>query len=169
MSAESLPISPVAFAAAIKDLTIPSLYAKVSELRNSITHLERSIVALKEYVESLSDGDEVCEDAITENETVIQRMLERIDLVKAEVETRGQQWIELDGTRSPKPNGAEANVEEDDVGFIITDATPQPGQPANASASPARMNEVSQQSPEGSRTEGNCDEASMDPEEGIYL
>jgi len=42
-------------------------------------------------------GDQDCIDAIAENEVVIARMLERIDLIRAEVLERGLSWDELSG------------------------------------------------------------------------
>ncbi|KAH7039742.1 uncharacterized protein B0I36DRAFT_309203 [Microdochium trichocladiopsis] len=42
-------------------------------------------------------GDQDCIDAIAENEVVIARMLERIDLIRAEVTGRGLSWDELSG------------------------------------------------------------------------
>ncbi|KAK2805988.1 hypothetical protein FQN50_006003 [Emmonsiellopsis sp. PD_5] len=91
MSAESHPISAPAFAEALKSLTLPSLYAKASELRNSIAHLHRSNDELARYIaETAPDKD--CEDAIRENEEVVRRMEERIELLRGEVEGRGSKW-----------------------------------------------------------------------------
>ncbi|OAL71617.1 hypothetical protein A7D00_4522 [Trichophyton violaceum] len=94
MSAESRPIDPGAFAAALKDLPLSSVYAKVVELENSTAHLERSNSELRTFIEQSDGGDKECEDAITENEEVIRRMRERIGLVKLELERRGEQWPE---------------------------------------------------------------------------
>jgi len=109
MSAEALPISPAAFAEAIKDLPISSLHLKVLEIRNSIAHLDYSNEQLRPFAEGTeavlgpSSGqgpaqaqpDQDCIDAIKENEAVIERMLARIDLIKAEVESRGASWTEF--------------------------------------------------------------------------
>jgi hypothetical protein len=51
MSAESLPITPARFAAALKDLPISSLHLKVLELRNSIAHLDYSNEQLRPFAE----------------------------------------------------------------------------------------------------------------------
>ncbi|KAL1986630.1 hypothetical protein VTN96DRAFT_6008 [Rasamsonia emersonii] len=99
MSAESQPITPEAFAEAIKALPLSAVYAKVFELRNSIAHLKRSNAELRLYILESEGGPEAAdnkelESYIRENEGVIEAMTERIALCKAEVENRGQQWIE---------------------------------------------------------------------------
>jgi hypothetical protein len=99
MSTESLPISPEAFAEAIKELPLAVLYSKVSELTNSIAHLHRSNAELRLFLEESNDSEEdkkEIEGYITENEGVAVSMNERILLLKTEVENRGQPWIELD-------------------------------------------------------------------------
>lgn len=103
MSGESFPILASIFADAIKELPLSTVHAKAAELRNSIAHLRRSNDELKSFVaescESESDKTEL-EGYIAENRGVISSMEERIALLKAEVEGRGQLWIEPDtGTR----------------------------------------------------------------------
>ncbi|PYH64859.1 uncharacterized protein BO88DRAFT_408170 [Aspergillus vadensis CBS 113365] len=108
MSAESLPISPAAFAEAIKELPLPVLYAKVSEIRNSMAHLHRSNQELRTFINESCDTDsekQELEAYIKENEDVAVSMLERIELLKTEVENRGQKWIELDDPEKEKENG----------------------------------------------------------------
>ncbi|PKY00918.1 hypothetical protein P168DRAFT_66752 [Aspergillus campestris IBT 28561] len=117
MSSEALPISPAAFTEAIKELPLAVVYAKASELQNSIAHLQRSNSELKTFVaesaDTLQEKQEL-ENYIAENEGVMGSMNERIGLLKAEVEGRGQKWIELDElapdakTGSPGANGAGA-------------------------------------------------------------
>lgn len=109
-SADTTPISPARFAAAIKDLPVDTLHLKVLEIRNSIAHLQYSNDQLKPFAEgtstslsnSISDSisategpDQDCIDAIRENEQVIDRMAERIALIRAEVEDRGVSWTEF--------------------------------------------------------------------------
>jgi hypothetical protein len=115
MSSESQPITPAAFAEALKDLGLSSLHLKVLELRNSIAHLDYSNEQLRPFAEGVipidsaatatgrtttatTEPDQDCIDAIRENEAVITRMQERIALVRAEVEARGASWNEF---RSP--------------------------------------------------------------------
>lgn len=91
MSSTATPISAPQFAEAIKDLPLGNLHFKAAEIRNSIAHLESSNQQLEPFAE---DGDSDCKEAIRENVVVIQRMKERISLLKQEVEGRGFKWIE---------------------------------------------------------------------------
>ncbi|PGH19136.1 hypothetical protein AJ80_04214 [Polytolypa hystricis UAMH7299] len=105
MSAEALPISTPAFAAALKDLPLPSIYGKVLELRNSVDHLQRSNLELRQFIlESPGGTDKDCEEAVVENEGVIARMEGRIEMCRVElVDVRGQKWI--DELRSERDGG----------------------------------------------------------------
>lgn len=104
MSSESEPISPRRFAAALPSLPLSALRLKVLELRNSISHLLYSNAELKPFADA-DPPDEVCVDAIRENEVVLERMLERISILKDEVENRGARWDEFEGGSAPD-NGA---------------------------------------------------------------
>lgn len=107
MSSETAPITPARFAEALKGLSISSLHLKVLELRNNIAHLEYSNEQLRPFAEGLQapvspqatpsqgEPDPDCVEAIKENEQVIERMQERIQLIRAEVEDRGQSWTEF--------------------------------------------------------------------------
>ncbi|KAM0564367.1 hypothetical protein ACHAPJ_000580 [Fusarium lateritium] len=102
-SADTRPIAPARFAAALKDLSVGMLHLKVLEIRNSIAHLQYSNDQLKPFAEGTetapsgeaSEPDQDCIDAIRENEAVIDRMAERIALIRAEVEERGLSWTEF--------------------------------------------------------------------------
>ncbi|KAI1855509.1 hypothetical protein JX266_000374 [Neoarthrinium moseri] len=117
MASEATPISPARFAEALKELPASSLALKVLELRNSIAHLDYSNAELKPYAEGRASAfdsaaapdqpDQDCVDAIRENELVIERMQERIALIKAEVEGRGLSWVEFQG----KPDDEEMKEE----------------------------------------------------------
>jgi hypothetical protein len=96
MSHEARPISPARFASALEDLPLANLYSKALEIRNSIAHLQRSNAELQEYSDSQPSGDADCLEAVQENEIVIERMKERVELVKREVERRGGRWHEAD-------------------------------------------------------------------------
>jgi len=114
MSSQAGPISPTQFASALAELPVENLYTKVSEIRNSIAHLERSNEELQQYSDSVN-GDADCLAAVRENDEVIRRMNDRIDLVKKEVERRGQKWHqgEVNGdTDGPVPIGGTLNDEE---------------------------------------------------------
>ncbi|KAH6619806.1 hypothetical protein B0J18DRAFT_435032 [Chaetomium sp. MPI-SDFR-AT-0129] len=130
MSADTLPISPSRFAAALEELPVSTLHLKVLELRNSIAHLDYSNEQLRPFAEGTAstsssqpqpqsqqtsqsqtqstsetatqtqtpafEPDQDCLEAIRENEQVIERMQERIRLVRAEVEgRRGLSWTEF--------------------------------------------------------------------------
>ncbi|KAL2017544.1 hypothetical protein VTK56DRAFT_1978 [Thermocarpiscus australiensis] len=129
MSAESQPITPARFAAALKDLPLSSLHLKLLELRNSIAHLDYSNEQLRPYAEGTATAlsppspshqqhqqqqgqpDQDCIDAIRENEEVIARMQERIRLVRDEVEARGLSWAEFQGQTDPEDRKAEPEAE----------------------------------------------------------
>ena len=101
MSAEALPISPEQFAVALETLPVSNLYAKTFELRNSIAHLERSNAELELFMAE-SGRDEDCAQAVEENKQVIDRMRQRVELIKAEVEKRGARWHEADATEDSR-------------------------------------------------------------------
>lgn len=83
------------------------LHLKVLEIRNSIAHLQYSNDQLKPFAEGTSvalggestsssaEPDQDCIDAIKENEFVIDRMAERLAIVRVEVEDRGISWTEF--------------------------------------------------------------------------
>lgn len=116
MSESTLPISPARFAAALEDLPLSTLHLKAAELRNSIAHLDYSNEQLKPFASGLAsttmndvatpqEPDQDCIDAIKENEIVIARMEERIDLLKTEVERRGASWREFEDIREGEVGG----------------------------------------------------------------
>ena len=96
MSSRSGPITAALFADAIKDIPLSLVYSKAAELQNSISHLQRSNNELRNFI---ADAEEPEEDKrkiqqyIVENEGVIDSMTERIRLLRAEVEARGQPWV----------------------------------------------------------------------------
>lgn len=91
MSSGSTPIHPHRFAEAIQDLPLSNLHLKAVELRNSIEHLHSSNQQLQSFA---TQGDHDCAEAIKENVEVMERMEERIILLKVEVERRGYSWSE---------------------------------------------------------------------------
>ena len=95
MSAAAGPIPPHRFAEAIQDLPVGNLHLKSAEIRNSISHLQSSNDQLQEFAD---EGDTDCAEALRENREVMQRMEERIALLKSEVERRGFMWGESDDT-----------------------------------------------------------------------
>lgn len=99
-SADTTPISAARFAAALPSLSLPLLALKVLEIRNSIAHLQYSNDQLRPFAAADDEeggADPVCVDAIRENEAVIERMAERIALIRIEVEdVRGVSWQDFE-------------------------------------------------------------------------
>lgn len=117
-SADTTPISPARFASALKSLSVEMLHLKVLEIRNSIAHLQYSNDQLKPFAEpspdSATEPDADCVEAIKENEGVIDRMAERIALIRLEVEERGVSWTEFqskDEVDAQRTEGGETNGE----------------------------------------------------------
>lgn len=91
MSSNAQPITLTRFASALSDLSIESIYAKHSELRNNIAHMESSNIQLEEFAREHDDRD--CYEALLENRQVIKRFEERIEALRNEVmEVRGLPW-----------------------------------------------------------------------------
>jgi hypothetical protein len=109
MSATSNPIPADRFAEALIELPLATLYAKASEIRNSIAHLESSNKQLAEF--AAEDPDPVLADSVKENEEVILRMQERLHLIKLEVEGRGVPWVEPGSEAHGKQNGVSGQGE----------------------------------------------------------
>ena len=118
MSSTTAPIPPHRFAEALTALPLSNLHFKAVELRNSITHLELSNHQLQVFAEG---GDQDCIDAIRENQEVIRRMEDRIEMLKAEVEGRGFRWAENEG----KPE--DTAVENDQLNGQDNDAPSRNG------------------------------------------
>ncbi|OAA82390.1 hypothetical protein LEL_01935 [Akanthomyces lecanii RCEF 1005] len=128
-SADTTPISPARFAAALKDLSVTMLHLKVLEIRNSIAHLQYSNDQLRPFADgtataassgaaaataaaSPGEPDQDCVDAIRENEQVVERMAERIALVRMEVEERGVSWDEFTSKEETEAAVARAREEQ---------------------------------------------------------
>ncbi|KAJ0313886.1 hypothetical protein COL5a_007175 [Colletotrichum fioriniae] len=121
MSADTRPISPTQFASALRDLSLPTLHLKALEIRNSILHLEYSNAQLAPYaagdattLDSATDAsaghgpDPTCVEAIRENDVVIARMRERVQIIRDEVEGRGHSWNEFKSKEEVEEEEAEA-------------------------------------------------------------
>lgn len=156
MSADSLPITPAAFAEAIKELTLPSLHAKAAELRNSIYHLRRSNVQLQPFAD---EGDRDCAEAIRENEEVMARMEDRIELLKLEVEVnRGMLWVDDakadDATKEQVNGGAQHNGEQRSEGSAQNQGATEPTEAAGAASANSATHAESE---------------AQDEQEGVFL
>ncbi|KAL6236410.1 hypothetical protein BDW75DRAFT_112030 [Aspergillus navahoensis] len=161
MSAEALPITPAAFAEAIKELTLPVLYGKVAELQNSIAHLRRSNQELRLFIiescQCEADKQEL-EGYIVENDGVEKSMIERIQLCKAEVEARGQTWIEL---------GTEANgITNIGTGGEQGQGQGQPAGEDSTAVASVNGTGSSTDAPSAERSRGREND---DEDDGVYL
>ncbi|KAK8000953.1 hypothetical protein PG991_013175 [Apiospora marii] len=99
MSAQARPPTAAEFASALQELPASSLALKVLEMRNQIAHLDYSNAEMKPFAEG-ADGaepDQICAEGIRENEEIIVKVQQRIELVREEVERRGLSWREFDG------------------------------------------------------------------------
>jgi hypothetical protein len=120
MSAQARPISPTRFASALQGLALPNLYGKVSELRNQLAHLDYSNQEMQAFAAGTAPGltepDKECAAAIEENEVVIRRILERLALLRSEIEERGSSWLEGQADEEVRLANGHASGEGDDVG-----------------------------------------------------
>lgn len=153
MSSDALPITPARFAEAIKDLSLSMLHLKVLELRNSIAHLDYSNEQLRPFAEGTETAldpssptagtsssatqqqqpDQDCVDAIRENEVVVERMQERIALIRAEVESRGLSWTELQSSEEVEADRrAAAEAAEAAAALVNGHAEDSSSAPGNA-------------------------------------
>ncbi|KAK6858338.1 hypothetical protein PG995_006037 [Apiospora arundinis] len=96
MSAQTRPPTAEEFAIALTELPASSLALKVLELRNQIAHLDYSIAEMRPFAEA-AEPDQICVEGIQENEVVIGKVQQRIELIRKEVENRGMSWHEFDG------------------------------------------------------------------------
>lgn len=99
MSSDALPIGTAAFSAALEALPLSTLHLKAAELRNSLAHLEYSNAQLEPFARPPAgqEPDTVCVEAIAENAIVMERMRERLALLRQEAEKRGVGWGEFVG------------------------------------------------------------------------
>lgn len=163
MSHESRPISPTRFREAIQDLPVGNLHAKGAELQNSIAHLKRSNDDLAEFPD-----DPDCKEAVSENLETIQRMEERIAMLKQEVEGRGLRWIDGDDLKKgvlepgeePVVNGANGQAP-------VSNGTAQPAAAARTNAPSGRLTDEQLRAMLAERM--GEPEGQGDDEEGVHL
>lgn len=170
MSDESQPITLAAFAEAIKALPLSAVYAKALELHNSMGHLHRSNAELRMYIDESGTGQEVenreLGDYIVENEGVIDAMTERIALLKAEVERRGQQWLDLgDGNDADQ---SERPVDRHETGGGLSNGTAPTATDAATHAGSGRINSTLISDPSNRASDSQHDSPESE-EEGIHL
>src|SRR5579859_627840 len=74
----------------VKHLSTPQLYAEILKLENSIKHLKRSNEELTRHGEECEEDAQWTADVVRENEGVISKQEEMIEMVKTEAVERGQ-------------------------------------------------------------------------------
>ncbi len=167
MSATAQPISPTAFAEAVQDLPVGSLHSKAAELQNSINHLCDSNEQLRPFSE---EGDQDCTDAIHENKEVIERMQERIRLLRVEVERRGLRWS--DDAEDEKKEGEALNNDDDvmDVDAVHGEGERMSGVVNGSGVQRAAGGgEQGRENRRGEGTENGFTETEEDNEQGVHL
>lgn len=145
------------FAEAIRDLPLPNLYAKVSEIQNSVAHLHRSNDEMKSFIAESCETEEdrrELESYITENERLFITMTERIKMLKDEVERRGQRWVELSNGTSANNTGARTD-ERTESSYSASAATGTQAVPNGTTGE--------------SETQGSNGRDTEDGQGGIYL
>ena len=110
---------------------------------------------MKRFIGASPDGDKDCEEAIEENEVVVKRMEERIELVKVEMEKRGQKWAEINGTSEEKDGDGNVDMLAGERGERTT--------PSNAD-----LNGSPQALAAAPRIQGD-DDPDEDAQDGIFL
>lgn len=78
-----------AYKSALGQLSTPSLYGEILRLENSIKHLRRSNEELRLHETSGEEDTSWIQPVIAENEGVIKKQREQVELVKSEISERG--------------------------------------------------------------------------------
>ncbi|KAL9081736.1 MAG: hypothetical protein Q9159_007069 [Coniocarpon cinnabarinum] len=164
MSASTCPVTPERFAEALEALPLSTLHNTAAEIRNSQTHLRSSNLELEPHAVA---GDDVCKDAIVENEQVLQRMEQRLDLLKTEVERRGLPWVEGDVAEfKPTVNGHNRTPLEHSTTADVELNVARPLH-ENHGTQPVPLGEPQRQVEHSTRSAENQDSA--DERDGLHL
>ena len=106
------------YKSALRQLSTPSLYGEILKLENSIKHLRRSNEELRLHATSGEEDTSWIQPVITENEELIKKQSEQVELVKSEISERGaksehgeEAMMVRDSTEST-PNGNAESMEE---------------------------------------------------------
>src|SRR5271170_3967319 len=106
----------------LKQLATPSLYGEVLRLENSIKHLRRSNEELRDHESSAEEDTSWIAPVIAENDEVIAKQSERVDLIKAEISNRGTVSDHADDSANMQSNGnGEARDNEQHVDRMEVD------------------------------------------------
>lgn len=96
-----------AYKTAISKFSLPLLYDEKAKLENSLRHLRRSNEELRAHAETIENDRQWVESVIVENEGVIARQEERIEIVNRELsERRAENKHENDTLSDATPNGS---------------------------------------------------------------
>ena len=164
MSSGAGPISTERFAIAIVDLPVGNLHMKAAEIRNSILHLQDSNVQLQPLAD---EGDRDCSGAIAENQDVIIRMEERIQLLKDEVTRRGLPWpSSAEDKGSSSASNGRVNGRVGNTGSV-QDSHSQPG--TSNSQTAGSQSEVRSQNEGLIRDGGSRQDGERPDENGLHL
>lgn len=175
MSHTAQPITPARFASALPALPLSTLHETAAQTRNSIAHLQSSNAELRPHAD---EGDDVCREAIEENEVVVERMRGRMEMLRAEVEGRGMKWVEdedggsREGMRVNGDHGTTEQEERPEAGDLISNGQTDSTNNGNANSGPAvnqsRTGELSDEQLRR-RLEERMGDLEGDEEEGMHL
>ena len=128
----------MAYKSALRQLSTPSLYGEILKLENSIKHLRRSNEELRLHGTNAEEDRSWIQPVIAENEDVIKKQGEQMELVRTEIFERGARSGHTDkgmmaqGSNGSTMNGnAEARSEENAVQATDEGEGMQEDEPSN--------------------------------------
>ena len=128
----------MAYKSALRQLSTPSLYGEILKLENSIKHLRRSNEELILHGTNAEEDTSWIQPVIAENEDVIKKQGEQMELVRTEIFERGARSGHTDkgmmaqGSNGSTMNGnAEARSEENAVQATDEGEGMQEDEPSN--------------------------------------
>lgn len=147
----------------IRDLELEQLHAEAARLQLSLYHLRRSQIALEEFRD-----DPVCRSAIEDNVVVISYQVERIDLIRLEVERRGFSMEHGTGTGEKLVNGNTGSGLEESLGQAVVMGGMEDEERVDGEAARSEPAATENTATPGGAAEDHRTE-SFGEEEGIYL
>jgi len=128
----------MAYKSALRQLSTPSLYGEILKLENSIKHLRRSNEELILHGTNAEEDTSWIQPVIAENEDVIKKQGEQMELVRTEIFERGARSGHTDkgmmaqGSNGSTMNGnAEARSQENAVQATDEGEGMQEDEPSN--------------------------------------
>ncbi|PHH58623.1 hypothetical protein CDD82_2824 [Ophiocordyceps australis] len=101
-------MTPTRFAQGLKGLSTNSLGIKLVDIQNSIDNRNYDNTVLRPFAEPSIPNrtpDRYSLASIADNNSVIQRMTERVQLIRIEVKSRGLDWREFEAQRRTREHG----------------------------------------------------------------